>query len=219
MIVADGLKFIVSGLILTVALALLAARKDSFTFLIIALLLAILTLFLTFFYRNPSRKIPTQNDLILSIADGTVLSVQDIENEFIGGRGKKVAIFLSVFDVHINRVPIAGQIEYARYNPGEFFAAFEDKASEKNEQTEIGLSFKSGKLIFKQIAGILARRIVCDLKSEQDVKAGEIFGLIHFGSRAELFLPENVEVLVKKGDKVKGGEAIIGRIKPVAGAI
>jgi len=100
-----------------------------------------------------------------------------------------------------------------KYNTGKFFAAFKDKASNENEQTEIGISFPAGKLIFKQIAGVLARRIVCRLKDGQSVKAGETFGLIHFGSRAELFLPENVEILVEPGACVKGGVTAIGRIK------
>lgn len=212
MIDVNGMKFIFTGLILTIIFALWAAQKDSFLIFIIAILLAVLTLFLLFFYRNPTRKIPIENGLILSIADGRVLSVEKIQNEYIGGEGKKVSIFLSIFDVHLNRTPIAGRIDYVKYNPGKFFAAFKDKASSKNEQLEIGLSFGSNRLIFKQIAGILARRIVCRLEKNQVVKSGEIFGLIHFGSRAELFLPGNVEILVKKGDKVKGGETVIGRI-------
>jgi len=213
MIASSGLKFIFSGAILTVILALWAAGRDSLIVLIFAAAVAVLTLFLLFFYRNPARLIPAENDLILSIADGRVLSVEDIQNDYIGGGGKKVSIFLSVFDVHINRIPIAGQIDYIRYNPGKFFAAFKDKASAENEQTEIGLAFGPNRLIFKQIAGILARRIICNLKKDQSVKAGEIFGMIHFGSRAELFLPGNVEVVIKNGDNVKGGETIIGRLK------
>ncbi len=212
MIAVDGLKFILAGIILTVLFALLAAGKDSFFSLIVAAVLAVITLFLIFFYRNPSRNIPVDNNLVLSVADGRVLSVEDMQNEYIGGRGKKVSIFLSVLNVHINRVPITGKIDYVKYHPGKFFAAFEDKASADNEQSEIGLSFGSNRLIFKQIAGILARRIVCRLEKDQTVKAGEIFGMIHFGSRAELFLPDNVEVLVKKGDMVKGGETVIGRV-------
>ncbi len=212
MIDVSGLKFILTGLVLTIIFALWAAQKDLFMLLIIAALLAVLTLFLVFFYRNPARRIPVENDLILSIADGRVLSVENIQNEYIGGEGKKVSIFLSVFDVHLNRTPIAGNIDYVKYNPGRFFAAFEDKASSENEQSEIGLTFGSNRLVFKQIAGILARRIVCRLEKNQMVKSGEIFGLIHFGSRAELFLPDNIEILVKKGDKVKGGETVIGRI-------
>jgi phosphatidylserine decarboxylase len=212
MIAASGLKFILAGTFLTILFGLWAAGKDSMLLLLIAILFAIISLFLIFFYRNPVRIIPSDGDLILSIADGRVLSVEDVQNDYIGGLGKKVSIFLSVFDVHINRIPIGGKIEYVNYNPGKFFKAFEDKASTDNEQTEIGLDFGRGKLVFKQIAGILARRIVCNLEKGQKVKSGELFGMIHFGSRAELFLPDNIEVLVKKGDKVKGGETLIGRI-------
>jgi phosphatidylserine decarboxylase len=211
MIEATGLKFIIPALVLTIGFALLAAGKDSIWLLIVALIFAVITLFLTFFYRNPSREIPGGDDLILSVADGTILSVQDVENGYIG-KGKKVSIFLSVFNVHINRIPISGRIDYVKYNPGKFLKAFVDKASDENEQTEIGLIYNSGKLIFKQIAGILARRIVCRLDKDQNVNSGDIFGLIHFGSRAELFLPSNAEVIVKVGDKVKGGETVIARI-------
>jgi phosphatidylserine decarboxylase len=179
---------------------------------IISLILGILTIFLVYFYRNPARAIPGDNTLVLSIADGTVLSVDNIENSYIGGRGKKVSIFLSIFDVHINRIPIGGRLDYVRYNPGKYFAAFKDKASTENEQTEIGIEFSAGKMIFKQIAGILARRIECDSKPNQQVHAGDIFGMIHFGSRAELFLPDNIEIIVKAGDKVKAGKSVIGRI-------
>jgi phosphatidylserine decarboxylase len=208
---AAGLKFIIPAFIITIGLTYLAAGKDSLWLLLIAVIFAIVTLFLTFFYRNPSRDIPEDNNAIVSIADGTILSVQDVNNDYIG-KGKKVSIFLSVLDVHINRVPIAGQIDYVKYIPGKFFKAFVDKASEENEQTEIGMIFGGGKLIFKQIAGILARRIVCRLEKNQSVATGEIFGLIHFGSRAELFLPSNVDVVIKAGEKVKGGETIIARI-------
>ena len=214
MIETAGLKFIIPGLIIVIGLALIAAGKDSIIILVLAIIMAIITLFLIFFYRNPIREIPEGDNIILSIADGTVLSVCDFENEYIG-KGKKVSIFLSVLDVHINRIPISGRIDYVKYNPGKFFKAFVDKASEENEHTEIGIIFSSGKLIFKQIAGILARRIVCRLEKDQTVAAGQIFGLIHFGSRAELFVPSNADVIVKAGDKVKGGETIIARIKGI----
>jgi len=212
MIVSYGLKFVLSGAVLTILLLLWSTSRDSSTTFFISLFVALLTLFLAWFYRNPGRVIPPENNLILSVADGRVLSVEDTEKEFIGGPGKKVSIFMSVFDAHINRIPIDGKIEYVKYVPGKFFKAFVDKASEENEHTELGLSFAGGKMIFNQIAGLLARRIVCDAKPEQKVFKGDIFGMIHFGSRAELFLPDNVEVLVKKGDKVKAGSSIIGRI-------
>lgn len=213
MIAIYGLKFILIGLALTVAFSLWSASKDSILLFILAIVLAVLTLFLVFFYRNPDRVIPEDKNLILSIADGTILSVEEIENDFIGRNGKKVSIFLSVFNVHINRIPVDGKIEYVKYSSGKFLKAFEKDASDNNEQTEIGLDFGSGKMIFKQIVGILARRIEYNLEEDQIVKGGDIFGMIHFGSRAELFLPANVEVIVRPGQKVKAGETIIGKIK------
>jgi len=205
MIAVYGLKFIIIALILTIAL-------DSLFLFITAVVFAFITLFLVYFYRNPIRAVPEGNDKILSIADGRILSVDDVSNDFIGGRGKKVSIFLSVFDPHINRIPIDGRIEYVKYSPGKFLRAFVDDASDNNEQTEIGLDFGSGRMIFKQIVGILARRIVYNLNEGQNVKGGDIFGMIHFGSRAELFLPHNVEVVIKPGQRVKAGETVIGEI-------
>ena len=213
MIAVYGVKFVLIGLALTITFSLWSASKDSLLLFILAIVLALITLFLVFFYRNPERLIPEDKNLILSIADGTILSVEEIENDFIGDNGKKVSIFLSVFDVHINRIPVDGKIEYIKYSPGQFLKAFENDASDNNEQTEIGLDFGSGKMIFKQIVGILARRIEYNLDEGQKVKSGDIFGMIHFGSRAELFLPENVTVSVKPGQAVKAGETIIGQIK------
>ncbi len=213
MIAGYGLKLILPGVLITSLLCLLAASKDSVLVLVLAILFSILTVFLTFFYRNPARDIPHDGRVILSIADGKVLSVEPVENEYIGGRGNKVSIFLSILDVHINRVPCDGTVDYVKYTPGKFFKAYVDKASDENEHTEVGLAFKAGKMIFKQIAGIMARRIEYDLKDDQKVKAGDIFGMIHFGSRAEFFLPESVEITVQPGVKVKAGETVIGRIK------
>ncbi|HHI02016.1 MAG TPA: phosphatidylserine decarboxylase [candidate division Zixibacteria bacterium] len=212
MIAVYGLKFIIIALVLTIAFSLWSASKDSLFLFITAVVFAFITLFLVYFYRNPIRAVPEGNDKILSIADGRILSVDDVSNDFIGGRGKKVSIFLSVFDPHINRIPIDGRIEYVKYSPGKFLRAFVDDASDNNEQTEIGLDFGSGRMIFKQIVGILARRIVYNLNEGQNVKGGDIFGMIHFGSRAELFLPHNVEVVIKPGQRVKAGETVIGEI-------
>lgn len=213
MIVGYGLKLILPGVLLTTILCLLAAARDSFWILVLALVFAITTVFLTFFYRNPVRQIPDDERAVLSIADGRVLAVEPVVHEFIGGHGNKVSIFLSIFDVHINRIPCDGTVEYVKYTPGKFLAAYVDKASDENEHTEVGFAFKAGKMIFKQIAGIMARRIEYDLKDNQRVRAGDIFGMIHFGSRAEFFLPDEVEVAVRPGDKVKAGETVIGRIK------
>jgi phosphatidylserine decarboxylase len=123
----------------------------------------------------------------------------------------KVSIFLSVFDVHVNRVPAKGTVDYIKYNPGKFFAAFKDKASDQNEQTEIGMTASSGeKIIFKQIAGLIARRIVCHLDKGDRVDAGQRFGIIRYGSRAELIVPSGCDIRVKVGQHVAGGETVIG---------
>jgi phosphatidylserine decarboxylase len=213
MIASYGLKFIAVGIVLVLIAVIAAALAGVRWLYFVATVLGILTIFLIYFYRNPPREIPGGGDLILSIADGRILSVEKITNEFIGGKGMKISIFLSILDVHINRIPISGRLDYVKYVPGRFFRAFVEKASEENEHTEIGLTFNNGRMIFKQIAGILARRIECNSKPDQQVKSGEIFGMIHFGSRAELFLPDNIEVIAKKGDKVKAGETIIGRLR------
>jgi len=213
MIAIYGLKFIIIGIVLTVGSVLFAAYRDSMGLFIVSIILAILTIFLSFFYRNPPRKIPSDERLILSNADGKILSVEEIESEYIGGKGYKVSIFLSVFDVHINRTPASGTVDYTRYTPGKFLPAFKKSASDENEQSETGFITPFGKIIFKQISGILARRIENDLEKGQTAKRGEIYGMIHFGSRAELFLPANVEIKVRKGDKVKGGASPIARFK------
>ncbi len=214
MIAREGLPFIAVGLLLTVLLILLASRVDSKTLFVISLLTGLLTLFVTFFFRDPPRSFAPDPYALVSPADGRVLSVDTVDNQsFIGSKATRIAIFLSVFDVHINRIPVSGVINYVKYNPGKFFAAYEDKASLENEQTEIGMTAASGeKIIIKQIAGIIARRIVCRIKDGDSVAAGERFGLIRFGSRTELFFPADADVSVKVGDHVAGGKTIVGHL-------
>ncbi len=168
-------------------------------------------LFFIFFFRDPARDIPDGEHLILSPADGKVICIKPFDSlDFVGGKGTLISVFMSVFNVHVNRAPVSGSVRYFRYNPGKFFPAFKDKASLENEQTELGLENDHGKVILKQIAGIMARRIVCKLKSGDSVKAGESFGMIKFGSRVDLFLSENVKIKVKLKQRVKAGETIIG---------
>ena len=175
------------------------------------LIFLILSTFFLFFFRDPERKVPKDGNLILAPADGKVILIKPFGNlEFVGGEGTLVSVFMSLFNVHVNRTPVSGEVKYFRYNPGKFFPAFRDKASLENEQTELGLENEHGKVVLKQIAGILARRIVCKLKHGDLVKAGDRFGMIKFGSRLDLFLPQNVYIEVKLNQKVKAGETIIG---------
>jgi phosphatidylserine decarboxylase len=147
-----------------------------------------------------------------------VVAIETLEDHpFVGGQAVKVSIFLSVFDVHVNRVPTAGAIDFVRYNPGKFFAAFEDKASDLNEQTEIGMTASSGhKVVFKQIAGLIARRIICHLKEGDSVSTGDRFGMIRYGSRADLIAPAGTEIKVMIGDHVAAGESVLGYLPMTA---
>ncbi len=196
-------------------LSLAAAFKSGRPWLwLLSFVLLFLSLFFAYFFRDPERKVPSGNDLILSPADGKIVVVEPAnEPLFLKSKAQKISIFLSPLDVHINRIPSSGKVDFLSYLPGKFLAAYKEKASTDNEQTAIGISTSHGKILFKQIAGVLARRIVCRLKLGQDVRAGEKFGMIRFGSRVDIFLPEGLEPKVQKGDKVTGGETILATAK------
>ena len=212
MIAREGLVFIFIGLAGTLGLALLSTWWDSRIVAVLAALAALLTVFTIFFFRDPERRFDDQPGLLISPADGRILGVEKIgHHDFIGGDAVKVSIFMSIFDVHVNRIPADGSVEYIKYNPGKFFKAFLDKASEENENTEIGIITPSGhRLVVKQIAGIIARRIVCHLKQGDTVDAGARFGIIRFGSRVELYVSADADIRVTTGDHVKGGATVIG---------
>jgi len=174
----------------------------------------ILTVWCAYFFRDPVRTVPQRAGLIVSPADGLVQKIVRVvppaqlkigETERV-----RISIFLNVFDVHVNRVPLAGKITSLFYFPGAFFNASLDKASEENERQYIGLATPEGHTIgFVQIAGLVARRILCQITQGQEVKTGERFGLIRFGSRVDVYLPENVEPLVIVGQRAVGGETIL----------
>ncbi|MBU8934242.1 MAG: phosphatidylserine decarboxylase family protein [candidate division Zixibacteria bacterium] len=211
MIVRDGWSFIFVALALSIAVLFGALRWDSLVLMIVASCLAVLTVIMAFFFRDPDRIIPDDHLAMLAPADGLVVAIEPIDHPHIDGPATRISIFLSVFDVHINRVPCGGTIDYVQYNPGKFMAAFADKASDLNERTEIGLTTPQGhKLVFTQIAGLIARRIVCRLSEGDSVAAGERFGMIRFGSRSDLIVPATWNLAVKMGDRVKGGTTVIG---------
>ena len=179
-----------------------------------------LTLWCIYFFRNPYRTTPVlsgsnKNNLIISPADGTVIEISEITPaEEIGlpeGKWTRVCIFMNVFDVHVNRSPMLGQITYKKYIPGSFLNASLDKASEQNERLILNMDTDKGnKIAFVQIAGLVARRIICDVDIGHSLKAGEVFGLIRFGSRVDIYFPSEVSVMVLKGQKMIAGETIIG---------
>ncbi len=169
--------------------------------------------YVIYFFRDPVRISSTDPLVILSAADGKVVGIEEIaEPNYLQKTVKRVSIFLSIFDVHINRAPVEGQIQYVKYQPGKFHNAMEGKSSIFNENNLVGIENHRSKVLVKQIAGMIARRIVCYCSPGDTMKAGQKIGLIKFGSRVEMFLPLDTKVLVKLGDKVKGGETIIGRL-------
>jgi phosphatidylserine decarboxylase len=162
------------------------------------------------FFRDPDRTTPEGDRLVVSPADGTVLAVRQVtEKEFHGTEATLVSIFMSPLNVHVNRNPVSGVVRHTRYVKGEYFAAFEDKASEKNEQMIVGIENTHGKVLFKQIAGFLARRIVCTLTPGDSVRAGTRFGMIKFGSRVDVYVPVNAVIRVKAGERTVAGETVL----------
>ncbi|MBP2650065.1 MAG: Phosphatidylserine decarboxylase proenzyme [Firmicutes bacterium] len=173
----------------------------------------VLFLFVSFFFRNPNRTIPEDVRLIVSPADGVVMGVSDVyEDQFLEEMAIKVTIFLSVFNVHINRSPIAGEIKYQQYTCGRFRPAYKESVGCENERHTVGIENEEVRILVTQIAGILARCIVSWVTLGTVLDRGERYGMIKFGSCTEIVVPKNVEVLVKKGDKVRGGETVIGRL-------
>ncbi|MCI7078284.1 MAG: phosphatidylserine decarboxylase family protein [Veillonellaceae bacterium] len=181
----------------------------------VAVPFVVLACYFTYFFRNPDRTIPTDEHLVVSPADGTVQDVVELEDDdFVKGPCTKIIIFLSVFNVHVNRSPIAGEIKCQKYVCGRFRPAYKDEVGFENERHMLGIENENGfRVTVTQIAGILARRIVSWVTLDDNMSKGQVYGLIKFGSCTELVVPRNVEVLVKKGDKVRGGESVLGRIK------
>jgi phosphatidylserine decarboxylase len=176
----------------------------------IGAVLVFLALFVFYFFRNPDRKIPMEPGVVVSPADGRVVVVKDEANA--GRPGKRISIFLAVWNVHVNRSPAAGTITRLEYKPGKFLAAWAEKASLENEQNVFTLSSEYGEIVFKQIAGWVARRVVSWKKTGDTVGRGELVGLVRFGSRVDLWLPEGAEIAVKVGESVKGGSSVIARM-------
>ncbi len=169
-----------------------------------------LALMLAFFFRDPPREIPEGEGLILAPADGTVVAVTRYPGDELQAEATQLSIFLSVLDVHVNRAPVATVVERVDYRPGTFRLAWRDEASAANEQNLIFLKTTGGRLLVKQIAGFLARRIVCRVGPGQHLKTGERIGIILFGSRVDLIVPASARLSVKLGDRVKGGSSVVG---------
>lgn len=178
---------------------------------VILISVAAITLGLTLnFFRDPDRTPPNRTGIIVSPADGKVLFVKpETENRYINGDVNKISIFMSPINVHVNRIPLSGVVEYMEYFEGKYIAAFEDKASLNNERMETGLNSTDGKILFVQVAGLVARRIINELNIGDSVIIGERFGMIKFGSRLDIYAPLNWKPVVKKDEIVTAGESIL----------
>lgn len=176
---------------------------------------ALLTIFVSWFFRNPARVVPQGPRLVVAPGDGKVIAIEEeFEPRFLKDRSTRITIFLNVFDVHINRIPCDGVVEDVQYQPGLFLVASKPEATLKNEQNALMIRTSEGaKVLCVQIAGLIARRIVCWVSPRDQAKRGERFGLIRFGSRMDTFLPIGAILRVAVGDRVKGGETILGELR------
>ena len=197
--VKEGIPFVAAPIVIALVFAF-------FHFWIFAILFIFLALFMAYFFRDPKRSVPTEADIIVSAADGKVTRIEDRDT------GKFVSVFLSPTDVHINRAPIAGTVTKVELFQGKKSPATSNEASQTNERNAMTIESEKMTVVCTQIVGILARRIVCWRKTGDSLELGEKYGLIKFGSRTDLLMPKNVEIAVKVGDRVIGGETIIGRL-------
>lgn len=204
-IAREGILYVLVPLVLMAGLVALG-------FWPIAIVFAAIAAFMAYFFRDPQRLSPTDPNVVVSPADGRVTRVQRIEDN-TDSSPTLVSIFLSPLDVHINRAPIAGQITDVSYTKGKFLVAMDERASLVNEQNALTIEGEKITVVCKQIAGILARRIICWKRAGDSVALGERFGLIKFSSRTDILMPANVDVIITEGERVQGGTTIIGRIK------
>lgn len=209
-ILPDVLPYFLTALVLTLLL-------NKYVSFYAALIPGIFMCFCLYFFRNPQRDVDVNPHDVLSPADGKILSIEEVhEEKYIKGPAIKVSIFLSIFNVHVNRIPVPGYIDYIHYRAGKFLPAFKSHASNINERNYVGIRCENKpelSLLVVQITGFIARRIVCWVNEGDYISQGQRFGLIKFGSCTEIYLPKGSKVFVEKGQKVKGGETIIGRLK------
>ena len=209
MIVREGYSFIFASLL---AAVLLGVAMHPWW----AVGPIVLALYFAYFFRNPTRHIPEDDSLLVSPADGTVMEVSTLDyDDFVKEPCHKIVIFMSVFDVHVNRSPIAGEVKCQQYVCGRFTPAYKDSVGFENERHMLGIENERLRISVTQIAGILARRIVSWVTLDDVLAKGDLYGMIRFGSCVEVVMPRSVEVMVEKGQKVVGGETIIGRIRDV----
>lgn len=210
----EGYPTLILTSVVVTVLAIVGYLIHPVVFYIILVEGIFIVLLLINFFRDPERQIPEGENKVIAPADGKIIKVQTLkEDPHYAGEAKMVSIFMNVFDVHVNRNPVSGLVRFAEHKRGRFISAYRDEAPIQNEQSIIGIETSSGALVvFKQIAGLLARRVVCYLRAGQTVRRGERMGMIKLGSRVDVLLPLSADILVKPGDRVRSGESVIAHL-------
>jgi phosphatidylserine decarboxylase len=210
----EGLVFIGIAALITVATYAAALGRRSWALWILAFLFTLITLWVAYFFRDPERAGERGPDLLIAPADGRVVMIAEVdEPAFIHGKAKRISIFMNVFNVHVNRYPASGTVRFVHYNPGRFLNAATEKSSLENEQMSVGLEHDGVRILVRQIAGLIARRIVTYSREGEQVEQGERMGIIRFGSRVDLFMPPTAEVLVREGEMTVAGTTVVARLR------
>ena len=211
----EGLVFIAIAALVAAGTYALALNRRSWPLWLLAFLLTVIALWVAYFFRDPERTGERGEQVVIAPADGKVVLISEVdEPAFMGGRAKRVSIFMNVFNVHVNRYPVSGTIRYLKYSAGKFLNASAEKSSEENEQMSVGIESHRGRVLVRQIAGLIARRIVTYSKIGETVNQGDRMGLIRFGSRVDVFLPVDAKVLVKIGDMTIAGTTLVAELAP-----
>ena len=209
----EGLIFIAIAALIAAGTFALALNRRSWPLWLLAFVLLLLALWVAYFFRDPERSGPRGDRDVIAPADGKVVLIQEVdEPAFMGGRTRRVSIFMNVFSVHVNRYPVSGTVRYVKYSPGKFLNAAVEKSSSDNEQMSVGIETPRGRILVRQIAGLIARRIVTYSKEGEQVEQAQRMGLIRFGSRVDVFLPLDALVKVKVGENTVAGSSAIAEL-------
>ena len=209
----EGLVFIGAGIVLAAAALTAAVFWRSWPLWLLAFVLVIVALWVAYFFRDPERTGERGGGLVIAPADGRVVMISEVdEPAFLHGKALRISIFMNVFNVHVNRYPVSGVVRFVHYNPGKFLNAATDKSSLENEQMSVGLESGSVRILVRQIAGLVARRIVTYSREGEHVEQGDRMGIIRFGSRVDVFLPTTAKILVHTGDLTTAGTTIVARL-------
>ncbi len=209
----EGFVFIVIAALLAVGTYALALQRRSWPLWLLAFALTLIALWVVYFFRDPERTGERGADLAVAPADGKIVMITEVdEPAFIHGRATRVSIFMNVFNVHVNRYPMSGTVRFVHYNPGKFLNAATEKSSLENEQSSVGIEGNGRRILVRQIAGLIARRIVTYSREGERVEQGDRMGIIRFGSRVDVFLPTNSDILVKTGQITTAGTTVLARM-------